>query len=288
MNLLEIHNLDFAWRDKLILQNIDLSVQSGAILGIIGPNGAGKTTLVKLILGLLEPTRGTIQLNGVDMSLAIARGEVIGYLPQTLSVDRNLPIDVRRLILTGLAGRTGLFRAISIEDRAFVDRLIDEIGLNDLAHRQIDALSGGQFQRALIARALAARPKLLVLDEPIVGIDRRGQEEFVTLIQKLRAEFNLTVIFVSHELRVVASLSDRIACLARTIHFHDIPQRMPADLMYQMFACDLATLGIRGGLPVCDDPNCDGHTAHARPSSNTGGLNAIEIQPPPSESQRPQ
>ncbi|HQY88540.1 MAG TPA: ATP-binding cassette domain-containing protein, partial [Tepidisphaeraceae bacterium] len=113
MNLLEIHNLGFAFRDKVVLENVDLSVQVGAILGIIGPNGAGKTTLVKLILGLLEPTSGTIQLNGVDVRLARSRGEIIGYLPQTLSIDRNLPIDVRTLILTGLAGRTGLFRSVS-------------------------------------------------------------------------------------------------------------------------------------------------------------------------------
>jgi zinc transport system ATP-binding protein len=140
-----------------------------------------------------------------------------------------------------------MMRSYARDDLAFADDLLGRVGLSDLADRPIGALSGGQLQRAYIARALAPRPQILLLDEPTTGIDRPGQERFIEFLQGLKNDLKLTVVFVSHDLRAVSSISDRIACLNQTLHYHDVPDRLPADLVYRMFACDLEAMGIKGG-----------------------------------------
>ncbi|HLL88059.1 MAG TPA: metal ABC transporter ATP-binding protein [Tepidisphaeraceae bacterium] len=251
MPLVDVRNLDFAYRDQLVLKHVDLAVEAGSTLGVIGVNGGGKTTLVKLLLGLEEPTRGTITVAGLSPRRAVGRGDLVGYLPQNPSPPAGFPISVRQVARLGLVGKTGLLRAYRKDDLQFVDHLLDRVGIADLANLSIGQLSGGQQQRAYIARALAARPKLLVLDEPTTGIDRRGQQQFIDSLQQLKAELGLTVVFVSHDLRAVTAISDRIACLNVTLHYHDTPQRLPADLVYRMFACDLEAIGVG---TVCNHP----------------------------------
>ena len=245
--IVDIAHLDFAYRDQLVLKHIDLAIARGSTLGLIGPNGGGKTTLVNLMLGLLRPTRGRVTVDGLTPQQAVRRGDVVGYLPQRPAVPRNFPINVRQLARLGLAGKTGMLRAPAREDLAFVDELLERVGIRELADTPVGALSGGQLQRALIARALAPRPRLLVLDEPTTGIDRAGQQRFVESIADLkRALTDLTVVLVSHDLRAVSAMCDRIACLNVTLHYHDVPSRVPPDLIYGMFACDLQAFGITG------------------------------------------
>jgi zinc transport system ATP-binding protein len=258
MSLVDVRNLDFAYRDQLVLKQVDLSVEAGSTLGVIGVNGGGKTTLIKLLLGLEEPTRGSITVAGLTPRRAVARGDLIGYLPQNPSPPRDFPISVRQVARLGLVGKTGLLRSYRKDDLQFVDHLLDLVGVRDLADAPIGQLSGGQRQRAFIARALAARPKLLVLDEPTTGIDRRGQQQFIDSLQQLKAALGLTIVFVSHDLRAVTAISDRIACLNVTLHYHDTPQHLPADLVYRMFACDLEAIGVG---TVCNHPE----HAHAVP-----------------------
>ena len=236
--------MDFAYGEQLALKQIDLHIEPRTTLGLIGPNGAGKSTLIKLLLGLLEPTRGEIRIDGLKPTDAISRGNVVGYLPQNPQLATNIPLSVRQAVRLGLVGKTGMFRSYSRQDLTFVDELLDRIGIADQADQAVSELSGGQIQRMLIARALAPRPKLLLLDEPTTGIDRIGQQRFIDLLTGLKDELGLTLVFVSHDLRAVSSISDRIACLNVTLHYHDTPQHMPADLMYRMFACDLETLGL--------------------------------------------
>jgi zinc transport system ATP-binding protein len=259
--ILYIHDLSFTRRGRSILNAVQLRVPAGSVLGIIGPNGGGKTTLLKLILGIEQPTRGQIRIAGLVPHKAVHSGRLVGYLPQSPQLSLNLPITTRDLVMTGLAGRTGLLRSHDPDDVLHVQALLGQVGLAELAETTVADLSGGELQRALIARALAPRPQLLLLDEPIVGIDRRGQQDFINLIQNLRTRLGLTVLLVSHDLRVVASVCDRVACVARTIHYHDVPQHIPADLMYRMFACDVAAFGFNSNspLPRCEDPSCDGH-----------------------------
>src|SRR5688572_1098118 len=242
-----VHNLDFAFGESLVLKHVTLDIEQGTTVGLIGPNGSGKTTLIRLLLGLLQPTRGEIRIAGLTPRDAVRRGDVVGYLPQSQRVPSSLPLSVRQVVRLGLAGKSGMFRSVAKEDLAFADELLDLVGISELAEAPVATLSGGQFQRVLIARALAPRPKLLLLDEPTTGIDRSGQQRFIESIQQLKDRLGLTVIFVSHDLRAVSSISDRIACLNVTLHYHDVPGHLPADLVYRMFACDLEAMGIQGG-----------------------------------------
>lgn len=240
--MIDIRALDFAYAQQLVLKQIDLQVESGTTLGLIGPNGGGKTSLLRLLLGLQKPTRGTVLVDGMDPRQAIRRGDVIGYLPQNPRLPAHFPISVRGLVCLGLAGKTGMLRSYRREDLLFVDELLERVGMRDLSDHPVGQLSGGQLQRILIARALAPRPKLLLLDEPTTGVDQIGQQQFIKLLADLKKELDLTLLLVSHDLRAVGSISDRIACLNLTLHYHDVPHRIPADLVISMFGCDLAAI----------------------------------------------
>lgn len=242
--ILSISNLDFAYGQQLVLKHIDLLVERGSTLGIIGPNGGGKTTLLRLLLGTCLPTRGTLQIEGLTPPQAVARGDLMGYLPQTYAMPRQFPISVRQVVRLGLVAKTGMLHRYAKADLEFVEWLMGRVGIADLADRPFGTISGGQQQRTLIARALAPRPHLLLLDEPTTGIDKAGQQQFVEFLGDLKRELNLTVVLVSHDLRVVTALADRIACLNLTLHYHDVPERLPADLVYRLFACDLAAAGL--------------------------------------------
>lgn len=257
--MIEIVSVDFAYDRTPVLCGVDLRIEPQTTLGLIGPNGGGKTTLVKLLLGLLRPDRGQIRIVGLSPQQAVRRGDLIGYLPQNPQFESRFPISVRQMIQLGLAGRTGLFRTYSKEDLDFVETLIDRVGLEEWSDFPIFQLSGGLLQRALIARALANRPKILILDEPTTGIDMRGQRGFVDLITRLKTELGLTVIFVSHDLRAVTALSDRVACLDVHLHYHDTPHHMPPELVYSMFACDLQAIGVAPAQHTC--------SVHSPPSS---------------------
>jgi zinc transport system ATP-binding protein len=242
--IVQISHLDFAYGQTLVLKHVDLAIEPRMTLGIIGPNGGGKTSLLRLLLGLLKPTRGSITIDGLPPDRAIARGDLVGYLPQNSALPTNFPLSVRQVIRLGLAGKAGLLRSPSREDIHFSESLIERIGIRELAEQPIADLSGGQMQRALIARALAARPKLLLLDEPTTGIDRSGQQRFVDFLKDIQRELGLTVILVSHDLRAVSAISDRIACLNVTVHYHDVPHNLPRELAHQMFSCDLEAMGL--------------------------------------------
>lgn len=251
--MIDISGVDFAYRRQPVLQSIDLRIDPGSTVGVVGPNGGGKTTLIKLILGLLEPTRGMIRVDGLRPRDAVRRGDVIGYLPQQIPTPQRFPLNVRQLVTLGLAGKLGPLRSPSKDDLQHIDRLIDRVDLSGLCETPVGELSGGQLQRVFIARALAPRPKILLLDEPTTGIDASGQKRFIAFLDSLKTELNLTVVIVSHDLRAVTAMSDRIACLNLTLHYHDVPEHLPADLVYEMFSCDLRAMGI-------DSNACAGHS----------------------------
>jgi zinc transport system ATP-binding protein len=255
-HLVNIIDLDFAYGEQLVLKQINLPVEQGSVLGIIGPNGGGKTTLLQLLLGQFAPTRGAITVEGLSPRDAVKRGNVIGYLPQSYAVPGDFPIDVRHVVRLGLVAKTGMLRAHSAADLQFVEWLMQRVGVHELAGRAVGTLSGGQRQRMMIARALAAKPKLLLLDEPTTGIDRAGQQRFIEFIQDLRKELGLTVVLVSHDLSTVSAIADRIACLNVTLHYHDVPERLEPDVIHRVFACaveagkvDVTDVGVRRQTP---------------------------------------
>lgn len=235
------------------LTDITLTVPSGTRLGILGPNGGGKSTLVKLILGLLTPDQGSVRVLGLDPDQARRRA-LVGYLPQRIGAETDWPISVRQAVAMPLSARTS---PLTLRDRAAedaADRALALVGLTPLANRPIGALSGGQLQRAMIARAIAPNPRLLVLDEPTVGVDAAGQQRFADLINTLHAELGITIITVSHDLRAIAAGSDRVACLHRTLHFHDAPSGLTPAILAEVFAHDVEA--IFGHVHV------DAHPAH--------------------------
>jgi zinc transport system ATP-binding protein len=264
--LVNISHVDFAFGPQSVLEHIHLEVEAGSTLGLIGPNGGGKTTLMRLMLGLHRPTRGTVTVAGMRPAAAVRAGDVIGYLPQQAHFPANFPLTVRQAVRLGLAGKTGMMRGYAGDDLDFVESLLDRIGLADLADRPVGELSGGQAQRAFIARALAPRPKILLLDEPTTGIDRSGQQRFIEQVMKLKEKLGLTLVFCSHDLRAVSSISDRVACLNRTLHYHDVPHRMPERLAYEMFACDLEAMGVTPGV----EPACGCGTPHEHAAADNG------------------
>lgn len=255
-DIVNIAGVDFAYAGQLVLKRIDLRIERGGTVGIIGPNGGGKTTLVRLMLGLIQPTRGTIKVDGLSPRQAVRRGDVIGYLPQNPRVPDDFPLNVRQVVHLGLVGKTGMLRPYIKSDLDFADSMLERVGIADLADQTVGELSGGQLQRVLIARALAARPKLLLLDEPTTGIDRSGQQRFIEFLSNLKQELGLTVVIVSHDLRAVTAMSDRIACLNVKLHYHDVPQHLPSDLIYQMFSCDLQAMGLNDAASK-KDSCCD-------------------------------
>lgn len=256
--LISANDVAFSYGKTPALQGVTLNVEEGITVGVIGPNGGGKTTFLKLLLGELKPDSGSLTVAGMSPRQAVAKGDLVGYLPQHSHRSTVLPLTVRQLVRLGLVGKAGLLAGVPRDDAAFADSLIPRVGLEGLADKPIQSLSGGQLQRACIARALAPRPRLLLLDEPTTGIDRGNQSRFIDLIAELRAELKLTVVLVSHDLRTIMSACDRIACLDRTLHYHDVPSSFPQALAQGMFCCDLEAMGLPHGCG-CDRDHAHGH-----------------------------
>ena len=213
--IIELENVDFGYvPGELTLENVNLTVSAGESGCIVGPNGGGKSTLLKLLLGLLEPSRGTVKLFGLRPEEGRRR---VGYMPQYHLLDQVFPITVFEVVLTG---RMSSWRPFwyGRADREAARRALAEIGLSNLADRKFSALSGGQRQRVLIARALACEPELLLLDEPTANIDPGAEERFYELLDELRRR--MTVLTVSHDLGFVNREVDVVICVNRRVLKH--------------------------------------------------------------------
>jgi zinc transport system ATP-binding protein len=215
---IRLQDVSFAYgHAPLVLRNVDLEVDRGEFVAIAGPNGGGKTTLVRLVVGLEEPTAGEVEL--------LVRK--VGYLPQRAQAGIDAPLTVRELVTTGRASRARLVGPLTTADRASVHDAIDRVGLTPQAERRVSALSGGQQQRAFIAKALAAEPELLVLDEPTTGVDAEAQDAIAGLLQRLRDELGMTILYVSHEFGAVERFVERIVLVRGGIVYDGPPSALP-------------------------------------------------------------
>lgn len=222
MTAVEIKNLDVSINSREILKGINLELGEGKFLGIVGPNGSGKTTLLRTIIGIINPTSGTVRIFGNIPFGAIQKG-MFGYLPQSQKIELNFPARAIDVVLMGIYSRLGTFKWPSKQD---IDRAKEMLSIMDMAGRENEpfgGLSGGQQQRVSIARALINNPRILILDEPSTGIDVVGQEDFYHLLKGLQKKLNLTIIMVSHDIGTVTSYVDEIACLNKTLHYHGSP-----------------------------------------------------------------
>jgi len=211
----EVRDLWLSFGEATVLEAINLVVPRNDFLGIIGPNGAGKTALLKVLLGLLTPQRGTVEVLG--MSPRRARGRV-GYVPQHAEFDKGFPVRVIDVVRMGLLGRTAEGEATNREPRELVHEALERVGLVDLGRRQIGRLSGGQLQRVLIARALVTDPPLLLLDEPTSNLDSHSSATLYELLEKLSERH--TVLMVDHDVGVMHRHVRNVACLNRRLHYH--------------------------------------------------------------------
>jgi zinc transport system ATP-binding protein len=227
---------------RAALWEVTLHVPRGESLGIIGPNGAGKSTLVQIMLGALTDYTGSVRIKGLTPKQACRRGDVVGYVPQRHDAEWRFPVTARQVAQMGLVGRAGLFRRLSRADKDHVEHLLQQVGLADEADQPIGALSSGQQQRLFIVRALAPRPDVLILDEPMVGVDQAGQQQFAALIHQLHESMELTVIIVSHDLQAIAAGCNRVACLKQTIHYHDSPEGLTPAVLREVFDHEVAVV----------------------------------------------
>lgn len=229
------------------LEDVTLRAEPGSRLGILGPNGGGKTTLLRLMLGLLRPRAGEIRILG-HSPLEARRQGLIGYVPQRAEIETGFPLSARQVVELGATHASPAWRRPSAAQREAVRRAIEVVGAADIADRPIGKLSGGQTQRVLIARALAAGPRVLLLDEPTVGIDISGQRKFAELLDRIHREMGLAVVIVSHSVRTIASGCDVVACLRGRLHSHMAPAGLTPQLLAELFSHDAE--GLFGGVDV--------------------------------------
>jgi zinc transport system ATP-binding protein len=249
----ELQNISVYRGRNLVLHGIDLCVEAGSFLGIIGPNGGGKTTLLNVILGNITPSDGTIEVFGGNPRRQDRRRQTIGYVPQYQTIPDYFPASVYDVVLMGAYGAAARCLPVKREYKDQARYLLSQVKLDHLMNRPIGKLSGGQQQRVLIARALVTRPRLLLLDEPLRGVDFSGQSKFHELIIELKNQLDLTVIMVSHDIHQLARLSDRIACLNKSIHWHDHPERISPEILTEVYRCEWEALLTQSGIDA-DSP----------------------------------
>ena len=223
--LIRLDNVSVRFGEENVLQQVQLQVNAGEIVTLIGPNGAGKTTLVRCVLNLLQPSTGSVWHKP---------GLRIGYMPQKLHIDATLPLSVLRFL-----------RLVPGVSRPVALAALAEVGAERLIDSPLHSISGGEMQRVLLARALLRKPELLVLDEPVQGVDIAGQAELYRLITTLRDRHHCGVLMVSHDLHLVMSTTDQVICLNRHVCCSGHPEQVSGDPAFvELFGSDARSLAI--------------------------------------------
>lgn len=233
MAIIEVRNLDFAYNAETVLKDVNLTIQEHDFVGIIGPNGGGKTTLVKLMLGLLNPLKGTITIDGKFPREA---SPCVGYVPQDVHMNRNFPVTVLDVVLMGKLNPKHRLSRRSRANRLEALDALQRMNMADHADKKIGMLSGGQRQRVLIARALVTDPKLLLLDEPTASIDTKGRDELYQLLGKLNQD--ITILVISHDLLIISRYIKSVACVNRSLHYHDHAE-ITGEMLGAMYSCSV-------------------------------------------------
>ena len=231
----------FTYRNSPVVEAINLHIYPNDFLGIIGPNGGGKTTLFKLILGLLTPDKGTVSIKGGDPR---EHRTAIGYVPQYRTFDFGFPISVQEMVLMGRLGNIHKpFRKYCIEDHRIVQKCLEMMEIDDLKNRQVDQLSGGQQQKVMLARALAAEPEVLLLDEPTNHVDVRTGSHFFELLKELHTK--MAIVVISHDIGALSTTIDRIGCMNRKLYLHDSAE-ITEEMIAESYQCpiDLIAHGV--------------------------------------------
>ena len=213
---IEFKKVSFGYKNNLVLKDVSFSVKYGDYLGIIGPNGAGKTTLVKLMLGLLKPLSGNVLLFGKNIEKAKNLLYKIGYVPQSVSREEfYFPATVEEVVLSGRVAKKGLLRWFDKKDKKAVEKVLQIVKISDYRHKILNELSGGERQKVFIARALASEPEILILDEPVVGVDVLSTVNFYSLLKEINEKLGITIILITHDVGEIISQATRVIYLSR-------------------------------------------------------------------------
>lgn len=241
--LIELRDVTAGYENKVVLRDVSLEVWADDFLGIIGPNGGGKTTLLKVILGLLVPFSGTVRFwNERGEEVPVLK---IGYLPQMSLIDKKFPISVREVISSGLSADKPRFRSFNARQKARVEEVVAQMGLEELSERSIGELSGGQLQRVLLGRSIVSRPRVLILDEPNSYVDKRFESRFYQLLGEINRES--AIILVSHDIGTVLAMVKNIACVNENLHYHP-GTNVSEEWLGEKYACPIELIG-HGDLP---------------------------------------
>ena len=246
--IIELEDVWVSLDGHTVLEGITFSLKERMFLGVIGPNGAGKTTLLRVILGIIKLDRGIVRVMGMTPGELKRELHHIGYMPQQVIFDPLFPVSVFDVVLMGRTCCIGPLRFPSNRDRQAVTESIKAVGLRGLEKRQIGELSGGQQKRVFLARALCLETQILLLDEPTAGMDLVAQEQFMGLLLRLKKEMGLSIIFVSHDVKVLAQFVDEIVCINRTMHLHGRPQEvLGSERLKEAYRCEFDFLAGEKG-----------------------------------------
>jgi manganese/iron transport system ATP-binding protein len=245
--IVDVQNIAVRYDGRVALEEITFHLHAGERVAVVGPNGAGKSTLFKVVAGVLQPNAGEVKISGSRPREHVC----IAYIPQRTQVDWNFPVSVADVVMMGRSAKLGLLNWPRRKDWEYVHRALEIVELSDLAQRQISQLSGGQQQRMFIARALAQEAELMLMDEPLSGLDTPSQEGLLNLLDTLRDQ-NVTVMVATHDLDQAARHFDRIMLLNHRIIAFDLPQNvMHTDHLLQAYGGRLKI--DSGGTMLVDD-----------------------------------
>ena len=251
--ILEAHELTVRYDGRAALENVTFHLHAGERVAVVGPNGAGKSTLFKVVAGVLAPTSGTVTVSGSRPISHVC----IGYVPQRTHVDWNFPVSVADVVMMGRSAKLGAFRWPSRRDWDLVRGALDTVELSDLRTRQISELSGGQQQRMFIARALAQEAELMLMDEPLTGLDLPAQEGILNLLDKLQKQ-NVTVMVATHDLDQAETYFDRVMLLNRKLlGFGESKEVLKPERLLQAYGNRMKMFDAHGNLVALDDTCCD-------------------------------
>jgi len=228
---IKLEDVCFAYKNKVVLENINLSVKYGDYLAILGANGGGKTTLLKIILGLLKPIKGKVSIMGQEPKKGL---KFLGYVPQESTINKGFPLTVIDAVLMGLKSKKKFGLRYDKEDIKLASEVLDKVDMAAYKKRKMDELSGGERKRVYLARSLVSKPKILLLDEPTSSVDPHGTFCFLRFLEELSA--NVTILIVSHDLSIVSSKISSLACINKYLYYN-----AKAEMTPEMFSLILGT-----------------------------------------------
>jgi zinc/manganese transport system ATP-binding protein len=255
--ILELSRIYVRFKDRIVLNEIDIEVKAGEFIGMIGPNGAGKTTLLRVILGLLTPSGGSVTISGKPIRHG---NRAVGYVPQKIQLDPDIPLRGRDLVGLGIDGHRW---GIPLPRRARQQQIDEVLGAVDalrFADSPVGKLSGGEQQRLLIAQALLTNPKILLLDEPLSNLDIRSAHEIISLVSKISKEKGIAVILVAHDMNPLLGVMDKILYLAQGhAVMGSVDDVIQNEVLTRLYGYDVEVLRIRGRILVVGGTNSEHH-----------------------------